>query len=794
MIASFDQQRSANHKLLRAHMPLLLGLALFWSCFVDSDGAAAARWHFSETVIDQEPLAENRSNDLLIGDLDADGHPDIWLSGRDGAGHQAAWYRNPGERGGEWIRFPFLDGAWKYGALGDLDGDGDLDVVAGFDTDKKICWVENDGSPEDGGWVKHFIGLTGAPDQILTHDLNSDGRLEVVAVYKGGPVVMLRRPDDPRQPWLESTLVERAEGAAGASIGDVNNDGHPDLVFGNAWYENPLPDGDWSAGGWTGRLINEDWPKEARSAVADIDQDGRNDIILTGEESDAGVAWYRTADPRSGDAWQKTIVNTTPYVGVHSLAVADFNRNGKPDIFVAEMHTSPSRRVTVFEQGASAEEWIEHVVSTSGSHNAKVADLDGDGWLDLAGKNFTGDMRPRIWLNEFDPDLPPLNQWRRQVIEAELPHLATFIRAGDLNGDGWPDIAAGVWWWENPGRIDGVWRRRTIGSELRNVAVLYDFDGDGDLDILGTDGAPDGDAFFWAENDGSGNFEVHAIAAKADGDFLQGAVAGRLLADGNIQVVLSWHNGQRTEPFKGTQWYGVPHDPREPWIWEQIHEFSNEEEIDLGDIDGDGFLDIHLGTAWLRNDGGVFHREGGVVLSEGEVDRVRLADINGNGALDVVIGAESADRLVWGEHPGGDGRGVWREHLIAADFLHMSLDVGDLDGDGDIDVVSGEHKGRGRVVVYENTGRGEVWRPHVVDPGAARRERKVWVERLLQLIGWSENEPVAIDHHDGTQLVDLDLDGDLDIVSLGWQHRTVVIYENLARYGGEFIAEPARTD
>jgi FG-GAP-like repeat len=258
---------------------------------------------------------------------------------------------------------------------------------------------------------------------------------------------------------------------------------------------------------------------------------------------------------------------------------------------------------------------------------------------------------------------------------------------------------------------------------------------------------------------------------------------GDLLGDGSLQVVLSWHDGQRTDPLKGSQWFRVPADPQGDWVWEKIHDFSSEEQIDLGDIDGDGDLDIQMGSFWLRNDGGGrFTREAAVVLGEGDVDRVRLADIDGDGDLDVVIGAEHAKPLVWGEHPGGDGGGVWRQHLIAEDFRHMSVDVGDLDRDGDIDVVSGEHQGRGRVTIYRNDGAGAAWTRQVADAGSAPEEDDSVMGQALDLVGLSEPE-ATIDHHNGTRLVDLDGDGDLDIVSLGWTPASVVIYENLS--GGQ---------
>ena len=60
--------------------------------------------------------------------------------------------------------------------------------------------------------------------------------------------------------------------------------------------------------------------------------------------------------------------------------------------------------------------------------------------------------------------------------------------AGDIDGDGHRDLVAGGWWWKNPGSLEASWSRCALGEPLRNMAALYDFDSDGDLDVLGTEG------------------------------------------------------------------------------------------------------------------------------------------------------------------------------------------------------------------------------------------------------------------------------------------------------------------
>lgn len=205
----------------------------------------------------------------------------------------------------------------------------------------------------------------------------------------------------------------------------------------------------------------------------------------------------------------------------------------------------------------------------------------------------------------------------------------------------------------------------------------------------------------------------------------------------------------------------VPPNPSEAtWTWQKISDVSQDEALSVGHIDGRRDLDLLLGTKWLRNTKGSWTIES-IADAPESPDRNRLADMNGDGRLDAVVGFEAINKpgkLAWYEHP-GSVESAWTEHVIAEIIGPMSLDVADLDRDGDPDVVAGEHNyaepATAKLIVFENVdARGGAWKLHVVHTGD--------------------------EHHDGAILSDVDRDGDLDIISIGWSHDDVLLYENRA--------------
>jgi hypothetical protein len=351
--------------------------------------AAAARGtEFEHAIIDPAGPADPWVK--IAADLDGDGRADVAIGGRSGP---LVWYAAP-----DWKKREIARGGYRTvdGEAADIDGDGDLDLVAGE------LWYENPRPGADGAepWKAHRIGTVRTHD-VEVGDLDGDGRLDVAARDQSG---FGSKAGNKIHLWFREAggSWEYRELACphgeGLRLADLDRDGDLDILIGSRWSENPA---DARKDAWSERIIARDWHEDAAVDAGDIDGDGRLDVALSRSEGEYRLSWFQApADPRAAD-WKEHVIDASLDFA-HGLALADLDGDGDLDVTAAEMHQSKRRRVMVYINEGRGSSWSPRVLATTGSHNLRLADLDGDGRPDILGANWSGPHQPiESWLNRL---------------------------------------------------------------------------------------------------------------------------------------------------------------------------------------------------------------------------------------------------------------------------------------------------------------------------------------------------------------------------------------------------------
>jgi hypothetical protein len=629
------------------------------------------------------------------------------------------------------VTFP---GTFRYPRADDLkavdvDGDGDLDVVtrlgAGPSDDGAgvAVWCEN--LERGARFVQHPIGnsLEYVKD-IVVADFNRDRRPDVAMRMDRRTQLWLQNPD---RTWSEVRLDHPPH--EGMEAGDLDLDGDPDLILNGFWFPTPdTPATARVAANYSRRVIDEAWfnqtgdwtANSCKVVVGDFDGDGANDVAFSqSERAGYAVTWYRSESRNGAGPWSKHPSTVVDYC--HTLQAADFDRDGDVDLLAGGMIQSQHRGLRLLLNGGAGAGWTTQVIQTEGSYSAELGDLDQDGDADIVGiRNWNS---APTWIYRNNTRRGRLDRWTHQRISSA--HVRTFgLCFPDVDGDGDLDIASGPFVYLNPGaRRAETWSRSTLPGGVHAFATL-DVDGDRAVDLLAQKDNRDAGRIdlYWVEaqdpwaNTWTEPVLVGDVPRSDHPEGFQGYRVAQFVAGGRPEVVVS--------TMKGVFYLTVPDGRLLDGRWPRVFVAPNgsDEGIGVADLDADGNLDITFTSGaskevkWARNPGDgrgdwrVF-----VVGAFPEADwpdRCEAADLNGDGRVDIVVTEENAgvapDALAcWWEQPvSGPAASDWKRHIIAHCFTLNSLDLGDVDRDGDVDLVLAEHRGARRIGVWENDGRG----------------------------------------------------------------------------------------
>tara|TARA_R110002095_G_scaffold194767_5_gene173187 strand:- start:4768 stop:5904 length:1137 start_codon:yes stop_codon:yes gene_type:complete len=343
--------------------------------------------------------------------------------------------------------------------------------------------------------------------------------------------------------------------------------------------------------------------------ILDFDGDGKNEII--GCDAGRGIVSLFKADGKAD--WQEEILLRDLAAPAHATLV-DIDGDGDLDIIVSILgNLQPDDRVIgrveLYERKGEA--YVRHVILDDVRRVADVqpGDFDGDGDLDLAVAVFGYNQGAVLWLE---------NRGDLKFRDHELLNAPGTIHVpvADFDGDGDLDIAAIVtqdeeelWGFENLGA--GKFKKRrlwmTVNLDLGGAGLIsadLDQDGDQDLILPAGDNLEDLDAFpqpyhgcLWFENKGNWEFESRRISDLAG---TYAADVGDMDGDGDLDVILvsmtnDWYDPQTASVV----W--LENDGKQHFqTWQIDHDPIHLVTVAVGDLDGDGVDDLAAGGLNLR--------------------------------------------------------------------------------------------------------------------------------------------------------------------------------------------------
>ncbi len=556
---------------------------------------------------------------------------------------------------------------------------------------------------------------------LVTADLDGDGRPDLVTGDGIGDQVQILFANG-EGGFRPIVGVQAFEGAGSIAVGDVDEDGIPDIVVaceaaGSVVFIRGLGQGRFAPPiGW--------FPGTTPRAVAlvDLDRDGHLDLVVGNEDTHEISVRRGDGHGGFGTPWVASLAGTPT-----SIEIADFDRDGSDDLAVVYGDRLTPYGVAVFLGSGTGTFQIssdERVSATYGLALA-IGDLDADGIPDLVVLQQDGD-----WIEILPGDghggfgtphgLPlystalsvatcDLNRdghtdlivcsWDPEVMQVWYGHVNGELTAGpkvpvsgqiasiitaDLDQDGLPDVALAA---TNQNTISvlhqGVTSSFAIAPKFDSSShevdevVSTDVNGDGHPDLV-----YNGSGIFCVLGDGHGGFSS-PLASRSH--TWGGIAVADLDLDGFPDVVTSYTAGGITIlKGRGDGTFGSPVDLRAEFSWQR--------EFVIGDVDGNGCPDI-VATVGRTSQVAVFLGTGQGVFAPPVLytaceapEHLVMGDLDGDGVLDLAVTSDASNSEI--TILPGDGRGGFpTRRVLRTDEGYHALAIADVDADGRDDLL-----------------------------------------------------------------------------------------------------------